>query len=869
MDTPPPNPPTPGATPGDGRAREGWARVQALFGEALERPAAERGPFLADVAEREPELAAEVRSLLDAHAASSSFLDEPAAPPAAALMPGERLGPYRIVGEIGRGGIGVVYRASRDDDAFTRDVAIKLIDPGMRSDEVLRRFRAERRILALLEHPNIARLLDGGTAPDGGPYLVMEHVEGRPLLEWCDTRRLPIGERLAIFLVVCDAVRFAHRRLVVHRDLKSENVLVTADGSPRLLDFGIAKLIAPEGAEPATLTAPMRRMLTPEYASPEQVRGEPATVSTDVYSLGVVLYELLVGSRPHRFQTRTPEEILRVVTQVDPPRPSVAVARAGDGEAAARRGETASRLARRLAGDLDYIVLKAIERDPARRYGSVDQLAQDLRRHLAGEAVLARGRSSAYLLSRFARRHRTGVATAGVVLLTLVAGVVATAWQAGVARRERDVATRRFDDVRRLAHAVLFDLHDAITSLPGSTRARELLVQHALRYLDDLDREAGGDPGLRHEMGVAYAKIADVQGRPGFPNLGQTGAALASYGRAIRLLDGAAAAAPESTGIRRDRILVSQRLADLLGAMGRHDEARREALGARGRIEAELAKRPDDALWRGDLCVASNHLIDLHLAVGDTAAALAECRTNLSLSHAQVRAEPGEPEARRGLLIAEAKTANVFGMLGERDSALAYYVSSEARAREALASRPENTDASRDLSIIYGMHGMFLSESGHVDSALAVYRRGLDITAALAAADPANALPQQDAADGDFQLATILGRSGRHAEAERSFASACERYERIAAADSGNAGVAVGFARSARGAGEACLEQSRRARTGGERARANARARAWLARSLERFRALRAAGALAGEDTLAVEGLERELAGMVPARARR
>ncbi len=827
-------------------------RLRVAFEMLLDTPLAERESALARLEAGDPELAAEVSSLLAAHAASTGFLDSPASASRPGPAPGDALGPYRIVEEIGRGGIGVVYRATRDDDAFRKDVAIKLIDPGMRSDEMLRRFRAERQILAMLEHPNIARLLDGGTAPDGSPFLVMEYVEGQPLITWCDEHRLGIRERLQLFLVVCDAVRFAHQRLVVHRDLKPDNVLVTPDGSPRLLDFGIAKLLASEGSLPSTMTMPAHRLLTPDYASPEQVRGEPVTVSTDVYSLGVVLYELLVGERPHRFTTRSPEEVLRVVTQLDPPRPSVAVSRADDEEAMRARGSTARALARRLAGDLDYVVLKAIERDAGRRYATVDQLAQDIRRFLDGEAVLARGGSRFYLFARFVRRHRAAAAVSAIVLVSLLAGVIGTSWQAGVARRERDRATRRFDDVRRLAHAVMFDLHDAIANLPGSTRARELLVRHALGYLEDLRREADPDPGLRHEMGVAYAKIADVQGRPEFPNLGQTRAAKENYEQAIRLLDEALAAAPESTAIARDRVVVTQRYADLLGAMGRHDEALRQALWARTRIEAELARRPGDVEWQGDLCVASDHLIDLQLAVADTAAAMAECWTNLRLATPAPGAPFRNSESRRGLLIAQAKTANVLAMRGERDSAVAYFVASEALAREAVADLPENTDARRDLSIIYSMHGMFLSERGEIDSALIAYGHAVEITTALAAADTANALNQLDVADADFQLGTILARGGRHAQAEQRFARAYQRFGRIVAADPVNIDVRTRMARCARSAGESCRALSR--------AGTSPRASLWFTRSLADYRVLQSAGALAGEDARAPRELERVLA---------
>ena len=292
-----------------------WDRIHALFTEALELDAAARERFLAKLDGESPDLAGEVRSLLLAHEAAGGFL---AGSAAAGFFrhagPGDRLGPYRIIEEIGHGGMGVVYRAARDDENFTKEVAVKLIYPGLRSEEILRRFRAERQILAMLEHPLIARLIDGGTAPDGSPFLVMEYVTGKTLLQYCDDHRLGIDQRLGIFLSVCDAVQFAHQRLVIHRDLKPDNILVTNDGSPRLLDFGIARLVSPDpDGSPATVTAPMNRLMTPDYASPEQIRGEPVTVAGDVYSLGVILYELLSGRRPIEFRSRSPEEITRAI----------------------------------------------------------------------------------------------------------------------------------------------------------------------------------------------------------------------------------------------------------------------------------------------------------------------------------------------------------------------------------------------------------------------------------------------------------------------------------------------------------------------------------------------------------------------------
>jgi len=838
-----------------------WDRVHVLFHEALELGPEARQEFLERIMKDDPALGSQVRSLLDAHENAGDFLDSPPLiASAASLAPGERLGPYRIVQEIGRGGMGVVYRAVRDDEHFQKEVAIKVIEPGMRSEGILKRFRDERQILAMLDHPHIARILDGGSAPDGGPYLVMEHVTGRPLLEYSDEHRLGVDERLELFLTVCDAVQFAHQYLVVHRDLKSDNILVTDDGSPRLLDFGIARVISDESGVAATVTAPMHRMLTPDYASQEQVRGEPVTVASDVYSLGVILYELLTGTRPLRFETRTPEEILRVVTQDEPSMPSAAVARTGSPETASLRGATVPRLRHRLAGDLDYILLKALEKDPARRYGSVDQLARDIRRHLDKLPVLARGRTTAYLFSRLVRRHRVAFVTGGLVTVALLVGLVGTTWQAYVAGVERDRAKARFEDVRALAHAVVFDIHDAIANLPGSTKAREILVTHALHYLDNLSHEAAGDPLLQDELAIAYGKIGDVQGRPMFPNLGRTEDAMRSYRRSIELFQAALAARPESLNYARDMIITMQRLGDVLQQMGRKGEALRLEEEAKQRIVAARAIHPENVLLMGDFGVAVDRLADMKAAAGDTLGAIAESAEGIGLIEDVDRRNPGDINARRNLMVGYAKMARLLASAGLRDSADADYRRSQELALECVQALPNNTDAIGDLGIVYGMRAMFLAQGGQVDSALALYAKSMKIAEGLAAADPNDALQQTTLATGHYEIGTILMKGRRYREAGDRFDEAYRRSGMLAARDTSNADARTLMARSSRQAGEACRAMAAGAGAPGERSRWRAKAMGWYRRSLDLYRALEGAGALAGEDLGASASLTHALA---------
>jgi serine/threonine protein kinase len=365
-------------------AAERYARAQELFDAAVDLTPAERDALLDERCNSDAELRREVESLLEADAQADSLDEQPFAIPAAVFadapeeqIAGRYFGPYEVVREIGRGGLGSVYLAVRSDGEYRKEVALKLIRRGLDTDDILRRFRAERQILAQLDHPTIARLIDGGTTDDGLPYLVMEYVKGEPLTAYCDSRRLSTRDRLDLFRKVCGAVTYAHQNLVIHRDLKPSNILVGADGEPKLLDFGIAKLLTTDDAL-LTQTAPELRALTPDYASPEQIKGERMTTASDVYSLGVLLYELLTGTKPYQLKSRTTEEISRAITDQEPERPSTAIARGDRSAFGIRRSEFPQ-------GDLDNIVLMAMRKEPQRRYG--------LRRGAGGRHSPASGRA--------------------------------------------------------------------------------------------------------------------------------------------------------------------------------------------------------------------------------------------------------------------------------------------------------------------------------------------------------------------------------------------------------------------------------------------------------------------------------------------
>jgi len=508
-----------------------WGDVQRVLEGALQREDAEVGGWLDRECGSDHALREEVEELLQSCARAGAFLEEPPAGLAAALLEENpaparrRIGPYLVTGEAGRGGMGIVYLAERDDGQFRQRVALKVLPGGLESDLAVRRFLEERQILASLAHPGIARLLDGGVTDDELPYFAMEYVEGTWIDRYCDEHRLDVEGRLRIFVEVCDAVQYAHQNLVVHRDLKPSNILVTGDGAIKLLDFGIAKLVSPEGAgdagglgEDPTRTG--GRWLTPRYASPEQISGKPVTTVSDVYTLGILLYELVTGRSPYRLTSLTPVELPRAVCEEEVTRPSVAVLRRdavanGDPtevgrEALARaRAMRPERLARRLRGDIDTIVLTALQKEPARRYPSAGALAEDVRRHLGGRPVRARRDTLAYRTSKFVRRHMIGVSIASVLAVTLIAGVVGITWQGAVARRERVRAQQQAATAARASALLveMFRLSDPDVTRGETITAREMLARGARRVESDFAHDSVLQPLMLLEIGRIYQNL--------------------------------------------------------------------------------------------------------------------------------------------------------------------------------------------------------------------------------------------------------------------------------------------------------------------------------------------------------------------------
>ena len=766
-----------------------YDRATALFLDALDRPPAERDAFV-DGACRTPAgapdagLRAEVRALLDAHDRSGALdvplVDRRLADPNV----GQTVGAWRLTERVGEGGMGAVYRAERVDGAYEQSVALKLLRPGPDAAGLADRLRAERQILARLEHPHIARLYDGGVTAAGLPFLALEYVDGRPLTE--ATRGLPTDDRVRLVLQVCEAVAYAHARLVVHRDLKPSNVLVT-DASPaaaarvKLLDFGIATLVDAEGSGLRTVTG--TQLLTPAYAAPEQVTGGAITTATDVYALGVLLYEVLADRRPYDLSGRTAREIEGIVCETPPPPPS----------------EVAPpNRSRALRGDLDTIVMTALAKEPDRRYANARALADDLQRQLDRLPIAARPATVGYRLRSFARRYRTAVAAGAFALLALSAGLAVALWQGHEAARARDRAEQRFEIAQDAARALIYDVHDAVAGLPGSTAAREVIVSRSLDYLDRLADDPAADDALRIDLAEAYFRIGNVLGNPTDGNLGRTTDARVSYRRGLATLG---PARPRAVG-------------DTVGA---HAES------VRGRLHEKLGVVE---AHRGQLDTALHH-IDLAIAAHERAVAAdpgaPNRRTLLATSHINRGDYSGHPffpnDDRPDLAYDQYQTARsilaaipparrdlfalrMLGLTYEREAALLEHagdldgalaaLQASAEIRRRAAERPDaTTDAIRDIGVAHEALARIHRQRRDFDAALAELGRAHAIYRELADADPDNSNARETLAFGELQLAqTYGGPEGPHlgdpARARVHYRRALDLLRPLASADTAN-----------------------------------------------------------------------------------
>jgi eukaryotic-like serine/threonine-protein kinase len=756
---------------------ERWKKVEAVFEQAAQVPEQERSAFLERTCNGDAELRREVESLLNSHAQAGTFMEkrslffssEMAEKVVAAVAPGQLIGAYRIVREIGRGGMGAVYLAERADEQYQKQVAIKLIKRGTDTESVLRHFRNERQILASFDHPNIARLFDGGTTKDGLPYFVMEYIEGIAIDQYCEKQPLAINQRLKLFLQVCAAVSYAHRHTVIHRDIKPSNILVTSDGVPKLLDFGIAKVLQASDGAASLMTFTGVRPMTPEYASPEQVRGELVTTASDVYSLGVALYELLTGTSPYRFTSHAPRDVERAITEQEPIRPSTAT-----GLHHNQHGELGNR--KLLRGDLDNILLMALRKEPARRYQTVDQFAEDIRRHLESRPVLARKDTIGYRTRKFVRRNKAATLAATLVFLSLVAGLIATTWEANRAKR-------RFNDVRQLAHSVLFDYYDAIKNLPGATRARERLVKDALTYLDSLAREAGGDSALQRELAAAYERVGDVSGEAYSASLGDRASALTSYQKALRIREALVAAAPRDLQSRRELASSYDKVGSELletAQAARGMELIRNSLAIYSQLAAE---KPDDPVAQRDLAKGYSDVAFALEGRGDVRGVLENYRKATGIFEALLRENPQDPALHRSLSVAYENSGRALFLSNNLPAALEMNQKALELRRALLTQDPTNAAYHRILGISYQNDGDYRAASKDITGALESFRKKLSLDEEAVAADPANAQAGEDLGYSNLRIGDLLEDSGEYSQALPYQRRALEIYVKNAAAD--------------------------------------------------------------------------------------
>jgi eukaryotic-like serine/threonine-protein kinase len=707
---------------------EEWGKVRGILERALEIEPGERAAYLDSACLGDEGLRQEVDSLIASNEhASTDFLEFGACAPLDSVtesLAGKRIGAYEIVEEIGHGGMGSVYRAVRADDQYRKQVAIKLVRGGLGDAFRRHRFRAERQILADLDHPNIARLLDGGTLEDGQPYVVMEFIQGQPIDKFCESRNLPVSARLRLFRTVCSAVAYAHQHLVIHRDIKPANILVTESGEPKLLDFGIAKILdSSDLAESGDATVTAMRPMTPEYASPEQVRGEPMTTASDVYSLGVVLYGLLTGHSPYPSASRLPHEIAQAVCDAQPEKPSTVT-----------RGERAEKLRRRLQGDLDNIVLKALRKEPERRYASVEQFSEDIRRHLKRLPVIARPDTFWYRAGKFVDRHKVSVLGVVLAVVALMAGLGIALRATYVARRERARAEQRFQDVRELANSLLFEVHDAIQNLPGSTGARKLIVDRALRYLDALAKEARGNLSLQRELAAAYQKVGDVQGGFREANLGDTAGALASYRKSLAILEAVTAGDPANVEAQRELIRAHGKLGDVLSLSGDRAGSIEQSKQLVAIAERLSTADPTNQAERRNLALA---YLDYGFKRADKdhwEGAIADCQKSVTLLESVVAA--GDKKSRRLLALAYSRTGELLSWFPHKHAeSLAMHEKAIELVQSILSDDPQNVDLRRIAAWEVLLTGDEIGGQGNVGGALVKYDVALQQMQALSAAD--------------------------------------------------------------------------------------------------------------------------------------
>ena len=811
---------------------ERWKRIEGIFHDAVEHPAAERSSYLAQACGEDQELLREVESLLASQANVTTALHSVivgdlrvVAQEFDAKEVGQRVGPYRLVRELDSGGMGVVYLAVRSDDQYFQIVAIKMIRRGAESPTLVQRFRAERQVLATLTHPNIGAILDGGETEDGRPFIVMEYVEGQPITLASENRGLSIRQRIELFRSVCSAVHYAHQKLVIHRDIKPSNVLVTPDGIVKLIDFGVSKPLAPElfpGGMPKTES--WQRFMTPDYASPEQILGHPLTTATDTYSLGVLLFELLTGSRPYTIRDLSPAAAERVVCEQESSKPSSV-------------RDISARNRKELAGDLDRIVMMAMEVDPSRRYQSVQHFEEDLLRYLEGKPIAARKATAFYRLGKFIQRHKTASVMSCVTLFVVFASILLYSWQSRL-------ADRRLQQAETLADSAIEELTEKLQQSPASIEMQAALFQSALKYLEQLRQTSGNDPRLLPKLSKAYLRVGDLQGSPYVANLGNSERAMTCYQEALRM---AVAAHDRLPGEENTKAVIEvyERLGALEFFFGNIQKAHDNYQRSLSLAQAFWKRKPEDPTRRrlltnsyarlGDLQLdnletdsalesfraaftifgresigEADHdetLMRLYIRIagaqfehGTQAEALVNLRKSVAVAEGMAQKYPWNGHAKECLFeayndiiapLAGIETLNV----GDSKQAEMYARKALAIVEQMAASDASNVWAHNHLSYAYENMGDSL-RSTQPATAGEWYRKSLTVAKEVASRYPAGSYPHDWIAVGDEELAAVLGGSEHAFESLRILQDANKVWRELVNASPGKPQYRMSLMRS-------------------------------------------------------------------------
>ncbi len=800
-----------------------WSTVSKILLDCLEIEVSERYRYL-DTLDLSLEIREEVEKYLafekdvegslnfSAVDLSKGFFDEDRS------AIGQDFGVYKVVGELGFGGMGTVYLAERNDGKFEQRVALKLLKREMNTAALRRRFQQEREILASLEHPNIARLLDAGTTDDKIPYIAMEYIEGLPIDVYCNKNQLGLSRRLDLFRKVCTAVGFAHRNLIVHRDLKPSNILVTDDGDPKLVDFGISKILSKDFNQINSATVTKLGAMTPSYASPEQLQHRSVTTATDIYSLGVILYELLSGHRPFETKEAKLNEIYKAIIETDPPPPSSLVDTISNlSKSTTDRPtvvkENVSEIAtidhsldnqtdpnkfrntlapkvtfssQSLRGDLDNIVLKALRKEPERRYSSAENFSEDIKRHLQGLPVTARRNTYSYRAEKFLKRNKAGAIAGLLVMLAIVGGSIATFWQSRVAQAERVRAERRFNDVRNLANSYLFKLGPMIEKLPGSTAARKELVTLSLAYLDSLSAEVNDDTELKRELAAAYEKVGDVQGNPLNPNLGDIKGAVNSYEKALSIRQELIVNEPDNSQLENDLAQNYQVLGEIHSNGSDYEKGRlyiekalqlREKLSARNTQDVEAQKRLAEVISsRGDIAFyeyQNKQAIDYY----DRAKAIYE---------QLLKGTPADFEMERQYARAYMNIGEAYGWDDDLQSG-------EENLEKALSilirlgeKHPNDQKVQRSLMLAYLKTADNYADFKKPEHGITLFNKGIEVAERLSNADPMSVQAKRDVAIITRKLAETLIKVGKTKESSEKMLRALEILKELRNSDPDN-----------------------------------------------------------------------------------